>query len=133
MSRDRFSDEFLRMNLVIKAQMYLERKEAKYRQGDARKMPPENWPQSLLRCVRSGMQQIAKGTGFSRETPFVGLGIEGFYALAHTLHLELVRQEAQLHSYPDGGILDSMIMKPLSALLSGEVTLYNRVNHPARR
>ncbi len=109
--------------LLGKARKYLKVGPDIYRTGDFFKMPSADYPESILTIIQHGMEQISRFQGFSRENPFEGLGVEGFYALLMTLHFELVLQRA----YPldEVTFLDEMQVKHL--VTGKEIVLYNKV------
>lgn len=113
------------IGLRTKAQMYLERGPAGYRARDAFQMPRVESPRGL-RKIRSGMEQIVLFRGYSLEKPFRGIGIEGFYALMQTLHLELERQKTV--SIRASLLVDEMRMK--HRVTGRGITLFNAVRRP---
>lgn len=110
--------------LVAKAEIYCKIGRAKYRKGDALRMPAADWSDETLDAVDRGMQQICRGWGRASERPLDGIGIEGFYALVETLHLEVTQQSAI--GTEDGSFLDQMQIRHMLRP-DMELTLFNLV------
>ena len=115
------------MYLWSKAKRYLKVGPVAYRKNDFFKMPTADWPNSMLAIVQHGMEQICAFQGFSKDTPFQGLGIDGFYALLSTLHFEMVQQKLVGEDGTDT-LLDEMHMK--HRVTGQQFVLYNRVPKP---
>jgi hypothetical protein len=113
--------------LWSKANRYLEIGPKAYRESDFFKMPSADWPSSMLDTVRHGMEQICSFHGFSKDTPFEGLGIDGFYALLSTLHFEM-EQQMLVSEVDTASFLDKMQMK--HRVSGQQIVLYNRVPKP---
>ena len=109
--------------LLSKAGKYLKAGPAAYRAADMFKMPPADASEELLAIIQSGMEQICSYRGYSRDNPFTGLGIKGFYALLSTLHFEVEQQSAT--RVDAATILDTMHMR--HRMTGEEIVLYNLV------
>lgn len=115
--------------LWIKANRYLKTTPELYRERDFFKMPSKNWTTSILNKVQHGMEQISRFHGHSIKKPLDELGIEGFYALLHTLHFEVQEQRLLSIPIPDSNansdLLDEMHMR--HRVTGNQIVLYNRV------
>lgn len=106
-----------------KAFRYLAHGADKYRQQDALRLPPAEWPSDKLESLKRGCVQLVQWWGCSPELPLENIGIRGFYALMHMFHFKLMKQS--IFSSGNGTITDKMEM--VHIVTGEDVTLYNRV------
>jgi hypothetical protein len=79
-------------------------------------------PLCIAKKVRSALQQIVDGKGYTPETPLCGIGVEAFYSMMDVLGFELCYQEAR---FEEDFTMDKMVIA--HRLTADEVTLFNRV------
>ena len=110
--------------LLSKAEKYLKVGPEVYRAEDFFKMPRKENSKAMLAVIQRGMEQICKFCGYSRDNPFKGLGIDGFYALLSTLHFEVAEQQFSSDGH-EAIIIDEMHMK--HRVTGQRIVLYNAV------
>jgi hypothetical protein len=114
------------MYLVRKARIYLKMGPNAYRAADYYRMPPNDCSEKTFAAIHSGMTQICKYRGWSRDNPLEGLGIEGFNTMLSTLHFELTCLYTT--KLDDSTTLDEMHMR--HRVTGDSIILYNRVPEP---
>ena len=107
----------------FKAFLYREVGAEEYRERDALRMHPPDWPPESLEAVESGCRQIYQWRGISAGCPIEDIGIDGFYRLISLFHFRVVGQ--RLLDTDDGFNLDKMKIRHI--VQGDELTLYNRV------
>lgn len=112
--------------IYAKAEMYLKMGPDAYRKGDFFQMPDIDLPQDLLDLIEIGCKQILEGKGLTKDNPFTGLGISGFYRLFELFHFDrLSRNSYYLEKEENGGIIDEITFQHV--MNKNEGTYYNLV------
>ncbi|MFZ4564737.1 MAG: hypothetical protein ACOYNU_15265, partial [Bacteroidales bacterium] len=82
--------------IEYKASRFLEKGILKYTENDAFNQPGYELSTEIIALLRSGCEQIRNRKGLTRELPFEGLGIAGFYRLMRMFHFDPVQQQTSL-------------------------------------
>lgn len=108
-----------------KAGIFLEIGPGKYAARDAFHQPGKRLPASIVTLLQAGCSQILRHHGRSRDDPFEGLGIAGFYRLLRMFHFHPLHQSIALIT--DECIIDRITFSHQVTGYAQMVVLYNKV------
>jgi len=111
--------------IKLKAQIFLKEKYVVYSEGDAFKQPGKKLSSEVILILTSGCEQIRDKKGLSKENPFEGLGIKGFYTLMSMFHFRPLQQQTSLIG--DDFIIDKITFQHHVLGKMQRIVLFNKV------
>lgn len=112
--------------IEYKAHKFLEVGYITYTEDDAFKQPGIPLSPAIIQMLTSGCEQIRDKKGLTRENPFEGLGISGFYQLMRMFHFVSRQQEAQI-SLNEPFIIDKITFEHQVGGELQRIVLFNKV------
>jgi hypothetical protein len=118
-------DIFSYAYIEYKANRFLEIGYKAYTKTDAFSQPGEELTSEVVAMLTSGCEQIRDQKGLSKEQPFEGLGIGGFYQLMRMFHFKPIQQE--IGQIGKDFIIDKILFEHQVAGEIQRVELFNKV------
>lgn len=117
--------------IAEKAFLFLKLGPEKYRKNDAFKQPPLDFDDQDLEILANGCRQVLEGIGLTKEKPFTGLDVQGFYGLFALFHFKNIQRQCK-HGFILNGSKGALDCITFQHLVDGTKVVYlNFCEYPA--